>query len=528
MRAAKAGFIMANISLFQSLRGVLMPRPDVQNAHGAPAYSLEAKHALAQYAATGCLSQTFYASAETQLEDVLKLAMQVEPEFVAKLALYARTRGLMKDMPALLCAVLAVRDTRLLTQVFPQVIDNGKMLRNFVQIVRSGVTGRKSLGTRPKRLVLDWFATRDVDAIFRQSVGTSPSLADVIKMVHPTPDDDARRALYAYLIGKPYDLAKLPALVRDYEAFKRGDLPNVPDVPFQMLTSLTLTREHWASIATQASWQMTRMNLNTFARHGVFDLPRMPQLVATRLADRSEVRKAKAFPYQLLAAYQAAAKTLPPVVAEALQDALEHATSNVPELKGKVYVLVDVSGSMSSPVTGVREGASSAVRCIDVAALVAACLLRKNPTAEVIPFEQDVVKDFHLNPRDSVMTNAQKLAAIGGGGTSCSAPLRLLNQQKKRADLVIYVSDNESWVDARRHGATAVMNEWASLKKRSPDAKLVCIDVVPNKSTQAKEEKDILNIGGFSDAVFDLVSAFARGRLGADHWVGEIEKLSLG
>ena len=51
----------------------------------------------------------------------------------------------MKDMPALLCAILAVRDVKLLEAIFPRVIDNGKMLRTFVQILRSGVVGRKSL-----------------------------------------------------------------------------------------------------------------------------------------------------------------------------------------------------------------------------------------------------------------------------------------------------------------------------------------------------------------------------------------------
>ena len=53
----------------------------------------------------------------------------------------------------------------------------------------------------------------------------------------------------------------------------------------------------------------------------------------------------------------------------------------------------DVSGSMHSPVTGFRKGATTAVRCIDVAALVAAAVLRKNPDAEVIPFEDEVRAD---------------------------------------------------------------------------------------------------------------------------------------
>jgi 60 kDa SS-A/Ro ribonucleoprotein len=51
------------------------------------------------------------------------------------------------------------------------------------------------------------------------------------------------------------------------------------------------------------------------------------------------------------------------------------------------------------------------------------------------------------------MSNAEKLASIGGGGTNCAAPLAQLNARKAIADLVVLVSDNESWVDSKRHGA---------------------------------------------------------------------------
>jgi 60 kDa SS-A/Ro ribonucleoprotein len=181
---------------------------------------------------------------------------------------------------------------------------------------------------------------------------------------------------------------------------------------------------------------------------------------------------------------------------------------------------------MSSSVTGHRGSATSSVRCIDVAALVAAAVLRKNPQARVLPFEQDVVK-LQLNARDSVMTNAQALAKIGGGGTNCSAPLALLNRQGAEVDLVILVSDNESWVDANRRGATQTMREWEVLKQRNRKARLVCIDIQPTATTQAAERHDILNVGGFSDAVFTMVANFATGNMDAEHWVGEIEKVSL-
>lgn len=521
---------MVNTQLFQTLKGKLLPKANTQNQHGAPAYALGAKHQLAQLAATGCLSQTFYADAESQLEAVLALAAQVEPDFVAKTAVYARQSAYMKDMPVMLAGLLAVRDVNLLAQVFGRVVDNGKTLRGFVQMLRSGTLGRKSLGTRPKKLVQQWLLNATEKQLLNAAVGNTPSLADVVKMVHPKPAEAWRAAWFAWLIGKPFDESALPPATRAFERFKRelaeGQLTEVPEVPFQMLTALELETAHWAQIARAGSWQMVRQNLNTFARHGVFEVPGMTSMLATKLRDPVAVAKARVFPYQLMAAYKACGENVPHAVREALQDAMEAALVNVPALEGQVVVCPDVSGSMSSAVTGYRAGATSSVRCIDVAAQVAAAVLRKNPESQVLPFERDVVK-LALNPRDSVMTNAKALAAIGGGGTNCSAPLALLNKQRAKVDLVILVSDNESWVDARRAGATQTMLEWEKLKQRCPKARLVCIDIQPYGTTQAQERNDIMNVGGFSDAVFTMIAQFARGATGADHWVGEIDKVSL-
>jgi 60 kDa SS-A/Ro ribonucleoprotein len=44
------------------------------------------------------------------------------------------------------------------------------------------------------------------------------------------------------------------------------------------------------------------MNLNTFARHGVFEAPGLVNLVAARLRDAVEIQRARVFPYQLLSA----------------------------------------------------------------------------------------------------------------------------------------------------------------------------------------------------------------------------------
>jgi 60 kDa SS-A/Ro ribonucleoprotein len=517
---------MANLQLFQTLRGALQPQAAARNEAGGAAYALSPKHQLAQLAATGCLNNTFYAQAQDQLDAVLALAREVDPVFVAKTAVYARRAGHMKDMPALLAATLAVRDVSLLAKVFPRVVDNGKMLRNFVQMLRSGAVGRKSLGTRPKKLVQQWLLEATEAQLLNASVGNTPSLADVVKMVHPKPAEAWRAAWFAWLIDRPYALEALPPVTQAFERFKRDRAQEVPDVPFQMLTALELDTQAWAQIAQRGSWQMVRQNLNTFARHGVFALPGLAEAVATKLRDPQAVAKARVLPYQLMAAYTATGAEVPHVVKEALQDAMELALANVPVFEGRVVVCPDVSGSMSSPVTGHRGSATTAVRCIDVAALVAAAVLRRNADARVLPFETKVVS-LKLNPRDSVMTNAAKLAAVGGGGTSCSAPLALLNREKAQADLVVLVSDNESWADPVRGRGTATMQEWAAFKERNPKARMVCIDIQPYATTQAQERDDVLNIGGFSDEVFKLLAVYAAGGLGADHWVGVIEETSI-
>lgn len=527
---------MANKSLFRSTIGKLLPNANATNEAGGPAYAFGPQQQLAQYAATGCLNQTFYASANEQLETVLNLCQSIEPEFIARTALYARQTGYMKDMPALLCAVLSVKSPGLLAEVFDRVVDTPKMLRNFVQIMRSGVVGRKSLGTLPKRLILQWLEGRTDKQLFNASVGNDPSLADIVRMVHPKPASASRDALYGYLLRKDYKQDDLPDIVKQYEKFKRNTNPGkvaVPDVPFQMLTSLPLQKCDWQQIARNASWQMTRMNLNTFARHGVFENDELVRLITNRLRDAELVHRSRVFPYQLLTTWKNVGgqhEKVPRTIQDALQDAMEIAIDNIPQIPGRVFVFPDISGSMHSPVTGYRPGATTVTRCIDVAALVAAAILRKNPDAQVLPFS-DRVTACRLNSRDSVMTNAEKLSRLPSGGTNCSLPLAELNRQKAAGDLIIYVSDNESWIDtsARWTGqlATQTMEQWSLFKKRNRSAKMVCIDIQPYGTTQAAESEDIINVGGFSDQVFRLIADVVADRFAKDHWVNEIAAVRL-
>ena len=354
-------------------------------------------------------------------------------------------------------------------------------------------------------------------------------------------DFDKASRTYKTFVGKvektlayEHSFDALPTLVRQYENYKATREGDVPKVDFRLLDALGLNEAEWKAIARNAGWTMTRMNLNTFSRHGVFGDKELVKLIADRLRNPEEIARARIFPYQLLATWVATAdgSQVPYEVSSALQDAMEIAIDNVPAIGGNIILAPDTSGSMKSSVTGDRVGSTSAVRCVDVAALFTSALLRKNPAATLMPFDTKVHDASRINARDTVLTNAKKLAAFGGGGTNCSCVLAKLNAQQAKADAVIYISDNESWIDSghwyygEKEG-TSMLSEWEKFQRRNKNAKLICMDLTPRDNSQVKERPNILQVGGFSDAVFDVVASFIERGNEINHWVAEIEKIDL-
>lgn len=70
------------------------------------------------------------------------------------------------------------------------------------------------------------------------------------------------------------------------------------------------------------------------------------------------------------------------------------------------------------------------------------------------------------------------------------------------------------------------MNDDLRLQYRANSSlKLVCIDLQPYTTTQAPDRSDILNVGGFSDAVFRVVASFLSDDAG--RFVAEVEAVEL-
>ncbi|WP_149495404.1 TROVE domain-containing protein [Roseiconus lacunae] len=549
---------MVSKSLFSSITSVL-PRALAVNEAGGPAYKFPAKHALAQLAATGTFGNVFYATASDQLDQLRKLIDQVDDnEFLAKLAVYSRERAYMKDMPAALLVTLSTRDTALMHKVFDRVADNGRVLRTVFQMVRSGQFGRKGLSSSLQRAFQRWLNEASTGKLLSSSIGNDPSLRDVLRMARPTPKDDARRALFGWLTDKEVDKwapateADLPAEVQSLKAFRAaeteeaqaliaGDFPT--SVRWDLLADSAKGPIVWKAIARQMGPQALRMNLNTLLRHDVFKNGNRPDeamidYVAGRIADPEAIRRSRQFPYQFLAAHLNAADEVPHKITSALHDAAEIACGNIPQLPAPVIIGLDTSGSMGCSVTGWQgRGRASKMRCVDVAALFAAAILRRNPDSVVIPFDTQAYT-ANIDPSDSILSLSARLSKYGGGGTDVSLPLVEANKRyaKRTFAGIVLVSDNESWINSGRvygygrGGSTGVMTEWEKFKKTQAaagiaDPKLVCIDIAPYGNTQAPDRQDILNIGGFSDAVFNVVSSFLESD--TNRFVREVEAVEL-
>jgi 60 kDa SS-A/Ro ribonucleoprotein len=545
---------MANKSLFASLIRT-WPRADAVNEAGGLAYKLEPKHALAQIAATGSFGNAFYSTAETQLEEVLKLIDEVDDsQYLAKLAVYAREKAFMKDMPAALLVALSIRDAELMHRVFDRVVDNGRVLRTVFQMIRSGQFKNKAgksrvgLSSSVQRAFQRWLNTASVGKLLSASIGNDPSLRDILRMARPTPKDNARRAIFGWLTGKevtkwaPATEADLPVEVQSLIAYRNAEceeaqaliVGGLDNVRWDLLSDAAKGPKVWAALARKMGPQALRMNLNTLLRHDVLATSAMVNYVADRVADESEIRRSKQFPYQYFAAYLNADENIPQKIKTALHQGAEIACGNVPKLPGPVVIGLDTSGSMSSPLTGHRgQGATTKMRCIDVAALFAAAFLRRNPDSVVVPFDTSAY-DAKIDPNDSILSIAERLAKYGGGGTDCSLPLIAANQKyaKRKFAGIVLVSDNESWVGTGRPGSTGVMTAWEAfvdnqhqLVGKEARPKLINIDLQPYQTVQACERADIMNIGGFSDAVFNVISAFLADN--NQRFVAEVEAVEL-
>ena len=91
----------------------------------------------------------------------------------------------------------------------------------------------------------------------------------------------------------------------------------------------------------------------------------------------------------------------------------------------------------------------------------------------------------------------------------------------------VYLTAKSSASDKMRvpSSLTRALELFLKIQNKNKNAKCICIDIAPYDNTQLKENNSILNIGGFSDKVFDVIGSFCNGN--GDHWVDAIERMDV-
>lgn len=556
------------------------PQADTVNEAGGRAYQASDEEALSQYALTGTIGNTFYASAQEQLDKLLELAGRCSVEYVAKTAIYAREKGLMKDTPVILLAHLFSRPqseffngwvarnqaawptrAQLLSATFRKVVTDTKALRNFAQVIRSGVTGRKSFGSTAKRLMEEFLTDTPPQKLFFGSIGTTPTLGQVIEMVRPTPQNADQNSVFRWLIGKDATTFRVGADAKNMKIEGQGVVPpaflkewldwnadrtlDLPNAPFEMLTEAAGSdTELWRKIAAKATWNQIRQSLVAFKRHGVFtNNKKLVEVIAGKISDPEQVARSRAFPFAIMRSYKAASDNgLPQAIQEALLQAVDLSLANIPRLPGHTYVFVDTSGSMDSPVTGERGVKTTDVSCREVASLYAAAIMAScQDNATVMCFT--TVVNAMIRKQNSIRVTYKdiydQIISLPSGGTNCAAPMAHLVGQMRNGlapepSTIIYLSDNQSWFEAGRgysfdgnNRPTNTQQHWAEVQSMAPGARVIGIDLQPYGTVQVKDSPKVMNIGGFSNSIFDLIGMFAEGSLESGRLKSAIEAVSI-
>lgn len=500
---------------------------NTRNESGGVAYAMTHEHALAQYATTGMLDGYIHVDGQTQLSRILELVEKCSNEYVAQVAVYAHEKGFMKDTAALLLAYLMKKDRGLFSAIFGRVVTNGRMLRTFVQIVRSGTFGSRSFGSNAKRQIQKWLNEASDKTIINASIGSDPSLKDIIKMVHPKAPDEKRNQLYRWVCDMDYQEDNLPEQLQLYLKLKRNPeaAEQLPDVPFQMYTSMGLTTEGWKHIANNATWTQTRMNLATFERHGVFGDREFTRRIAEKLTSERDIIRSKAMPFAIFSAFKKA-EDISVEIRRALNVAAEISLQNVPVLNGKTVVAIDRSGSMNS-----RINSRSTIRVMDVAAVLVAALKKKNPGLEIVLFNNSASM-YEPEQGKSLLSISKELSEKATGGTDCGAAMSFIKRRyadKGMPDNIIMISDNESWMSTSKTfwTSTGTVKILKEIQEQNPNARMVNIDVTPGSSSQTIPKDCVLNIGGFNDSVFQIISMFFESKGNQDFLVNQIKSIQL-
>ena len=332
-----------------------------------------------------------------------ELVPKVAAEKVAALAVEAREQMKLRHAPLLLVREMARHATHraLVSETLARIIQRADELAEFVAIYWK--EGRVPLSGQVKKGLAAAFPKFDEYQLAKYDRGGPIKLRDVLFLSHAKPRDEAQAEVWKKLVS--------------------GNL-TTPDTWEVALSAGTGKREAWERLLRERKLGALALlrNLRNMREAGV-DEP----LVLSALGEMSTGR---VLPFRFLAAARYA-----PQWEEALEQAMLKSVASAEKLMGKTIVLVDVSGSMTAPLSRRSE-----MQRTDAAYGLAVLLREIAEKVAVFSFSDSLVevparRGFAL--RDAIDASQRH------NGTYLGKAVEELDR-KEKYDLLIVITDEQA------------------------------------------------------------------------------------
>jgi len=532
------------------------------NYEGDLAFKLTPELEFYSKVCTTSLVRTFYVpNTNDQLNSLKSLIRKLDPEFVAKVAVYAREKMYLRTIPMVLTVELAKvysklkkdkkvsnRDDlirRLAGRVIQRADEITEMLAyyakanktNWEVLEESGLT--KKLGKLSKQLqygIADAFEKFDEYQFGKYNrTDKEFTFADALFVVHPQRTSQEREELYQKIIDGTLETPYTWETVIS-EAGRTG----------------RPMKEAWEELidSKRVGYMATLRNLRNMLKHEVSTAH--IEKVCNYLRNPVAVRKAKQLPFRYLAAYRMLTgkperrygwgRSYDPgpvrtyendhvkMIVEALEDAVLASVENIPVYAHETVLLAtDVSSSMQSPLKIIGESDDERKRRLknpegtiieqyDIGAVLAMMLASKCEKAVVGMFG-DHWKPVNF-PTRNILANANEIHRREGEVGYSTNGYRVLewairNQDKVKFDRIFIFTDCQLWDSTGRYqGQGRYHRLWKQYKQIHPEAKMGIFNLNPAGGTSVPVDVaagDAYLISGWSDKIFDVLKSLEEG-----------------
>lgn len=387
------------------------------NNCGYTAYSMKDKDKLVTQVLTSFFGEEkYYGDTTNDLIKTAELVLNNEPKFVANLARYARKEMHLRSVSHALTALVAhnVNSKEYIKEVVADVVERAdditEILACYISMFGKPIPNglKKALGTAMGKF--------NAYQLSKYNGGNKAvKFRDVLRVSHPKPKDKEQEELFGMILNDT-----LPTAERwETELSAKGN-----------------NKETWEKLIAENKLGYMAMLRNL--RNILNAQPDNIDKVYEKLANKEQVLKSKQLPFRFFSAYREV-KELPNCtnkVLDTLETAIEYSVENLPKLKGKTYIAIDVSGSMTDRISN-----KSTVQCCDIARLLAVLATRICDEYVVCAFDTQL-KKVTFTSRSGIIETALSIPA-NGGGTNLLLPLAHMIDDKLNVDRLIMLSDNE-------------------------------------------------------------------------------------